>query len=72
MNFVQASSETAEIQQAQKVHINATKDDAEEDDGAANNKVKLTVWRDVAVAALAARTAGKNLCPGSLPAQKGE
>jgi hypothetical protein len=36
------------------------------------NKVKLTGWRDVATAALAARNEGKNLCPQSLPGQKGE
>ena len=33
---------------------------------------KLTAWEDVAADALAARSAGKNLCPQSLPAQKGE
>ena len=33
---------------------------------------KLTGWEDVAAAALAARSAEKNLCPQSLPAQKGE
>ena len=33
---------------------------------------KLTAWEDVAANALAARSAGKNLCPQSLPAQKGE
>jgi hypothetical protein len=33
---------------------------------------ELTGWGDVAAGALAARSAGKNLCPQSLPAQKGE
>ena len=33
---------------------------------------KLTAWEDVAADALAARSAGKNLCRQSLPAQKGE
>src|SRR4029434_7954539 len=33
---------------------------------------KLTGWEDVAAAALAARSAEKNLYPQSLPVQKGE